>query len=258
MLLNEKTAVSTSKVLLVPYSKWHVPRYHEWMKDEEIQEATASEPLSLEEEYAMQQSWRQDPDKLTFIVCQPTTTPPPSNSESNDASASASPLDETADDPSRMVGDINLFLRVDDGEDGESDPQLIGEIELMIAEKRNQRQGYGKAALHTFLRYIVDHETQILDEFVAGDAAALQAMTGCQQQRPWRFACLSVKIGQANERSLALFEGARFEKVSAEPNYFGEFELRRLRGSLERSVVDEGLDATGVEGYLELEYTRVQ
>lgn len=26
-------AISTSKVLLVPYSKWHVPRYHEWMKD---------------------------------------------------------------------------------------------------------------------------------------------------------------------------------------------------------------------------------
>lgn len=28
------TAISTSKVLLVPYCAWHVPRYHEWMKDE--------------------------------------------------------------------------------------------------------------------------------------------------------------------------------------------------------------------------------
>lgn len=27
------TAISTSSVLLVPYSKCHVPRYHEWMKD---------------------------------------------------------------------------------------------------------------------------------------------------------------------------------------------------------------------------------
>lgn len=29
-----ETALSTSKVLLVPYSTWHVPRYHEWMQDE--------------------------------------------------------------------------------------------------------------------------------------------------------------------------------------------------------------------------------
>jgi len=29
-----KTALSTSKVLLVPYSTWHVPQYHEWMQDE--------------------------------------------------------------------------------------------------------------------------------------------------------------------------------------------------------------------------------
>ncbi|KKK24978.1 N-acetyltransferase [Aspergillus ochraceoroseus] len=34
MLLNATTAISTSKVLLVPYAKWHVLRYHEWMKDE--------------------------------------------------------------------------------------------------------------------------------------------------------------------------------------------------------------------------------
>jgi hypothetical protein len=32
--LTSTKAISTSKVLLVPYSSWHVPRYHEWMKDE--------------------------------------------------------------------------------------------------------------------------------------------------------------------------------------------------------------------------------
>lgn len=32
----------------------HVPRYHEWMSDPAVREATASEELTLEEEYEMQ------------------------------------------------------------------------------------------------------------------------------------------------------------------------------------------------------------
>lgn len=40
-------------------------RYHEWMKSEELQKLTASEPLSLEEEYQMQLSWRQDNNSMS-------------------------------------------------------------------------------------------------------------------------------------------------------------------------------------------------
>lgn len=47
-------------VALVPYKPEHVLRYHEWMKSPFLQEMTASEPLTLEEEYEMQQSWHQD------------------------------------------------------------------------------------------------------------------------------------------------------------------------------------------------------
>lgn len=62
MRLNQNTMLLGKKVVLVPYTSEHVPRYHEWMKSEELQRLTASEPLTLEQEYAMQRSWREDAD----------------------------------------------------------------------------------------------------------------------------------------------------------------------------------------------------
>ncbi|XP_017828294.1 alpha/beta-tubulin-N-acetyltransferase 9 isoform X8 [Callithrix jacchus] len=104
--------------------------YHEWMKSEELQRLTASEPLSLEQEYAMQRSWREDADKCTFIVldaekwqAQPGTT-----------------------EESCMVGDVNLFLT--DLED-----PTLGEIEVMIAEPSFRGKGLGTEAVLMMLSY---------------------------------------------------------------------------------------------------------
>ena len=81
MKVNETTVLVGAKVVLVPYRPEHVPvcvcflfqirpenrehtnlfifsvqKYHEWMCNEELRQLTASEPLTLEEEYAMQRA----------------------------------------------------------------------------------------------------------------------------------------------------------------------------------------------------------
>ncbi|KAG9473639.1 hypothetical protein GDO78_004115 [Eleutherodactylus coqui] len=108
MRVNEDAVLRGQRVLLVPYEPHHVPRYHEWMKSEELQKLTASEPLTLEQEYDMQRSWREDGDKCTFIILD------------------RGRWDQGCPEDQCMVGDVNLFM---------VDPEnpSIAEIEIMIA-----------------------------------------------------------------------------------------------------------------------------
>jgi hypothetical protein len=148
-----------------------------------------------------------------------------------------------------MIGDINLFLRIDDGPDGTAPPEIIGEIELMIAEKINQRRGLGKAALLAFMRYVVERQEGIVADFVGGlDGEMRRKVEGKG------VGCLSVKIGQGNEGSLKLFEGLGFVRVSEQPSFFGEFELRK--GDLGVEGVEIDMRKAGVEGYREVVYER--
>lgn len=68
MRANNNTTIEGQKVVLVPYRREHVEQYHQWMQCPHLQEATASEPLTLQEEYDMQQKWAEDEDKCTFIL----------------------------------------------------------------------------------------------------------------------------------------------------------------------------------------------
>ncbi|KAK4615824.1 N-acetyltransferase 9-like protein [Fulvia fulva] len=219
MKLNAHTALSTPTLLLVPYSEHHVPHYHEWMKDPDLQSATASEPLSLEEEYAMQRSWRGDRDKLTFIICQPLR-----QKDDREQRPGMSHVRVGEDDsPERMIGDINLFLfdaEIEEGEreveelGGSGSGSVVGEVELMIARKSLQRQGFGRAALLTFIDYIHTHWPDIAAEYAQSGAITPQ------------LSFLRVKINQTNVGSIRLFEGVGFIRTTEEPNYFGELELR--------------------------------
>jgi len=134
----EVSLVSESeKLQLVPYREHHVPKYHEWMCDPELLEATASEPLTLEEEYEMQRTWRDDPKKITFILLL-------GDSLVREQKGQGRAIGDGELD--RMVGDVNLFLH-------DRDDPTNAEIEIMVAERSFRRLGLAREALLLLMRY---------------------------------------------------------------------------------------------------------
>ncbi|XP_076122870.1 alpha/beta-tubulin-N-acetyltransferase 9 [Alosa pseudoharengus] len=132
MRINENTLLEGKNIVLVPYNSDHVPRYHEWMSSEELQKLTASEPLSLEQEFEMQCSWREDDDKCTFIILDKQKWAEPSVPEEQ-----------------CMVGDVNIFLT-------DPDDHSLAEVEVMIAEPGYRGRGLGKEVTQMMLCYAVN------------------------------------------------------------------------------------------------------
>lgn len=129
MKINENTLLEGPRVVLVPYSESHVPRYHEWMKSPELQQLTASEPLTLEQEFNMQRSWREDDDKCTFIILDKQRW-----------------ADGVVEEEQCMLGDVNIFL---------TDPtdKTLAELEIMIAEPSSRGKRLGKEVTRMMMCY---------------------------------------------------------------------------------------------------------
>ncbi|CAK8672325.1 N-acetyltransferase 9-like protein [Clavelina lepadiformis] len=189
MKFNEDVMLVGVNVALVPYKRKHVEKYNSWMQNPELQNLTASEPLSLEEEFEMQELWQKDETKLTFIVldvnklrkklrhCYESNNHPneiePDQEHKNVMSQKIQHLEQQC-----MVGDVNLFFNeVDKGN---------AEISVMIAEKDCRRKGYGFQTACLMMNY-AKRELNV-DTFTA-------------------------KIGTDNKASKALFEKLNFEEV---------------------------------------------
>ncbi|ROT43233.1 hypothetical protein SODALDRAFT_305158 [Sodiomyces alkalinus F11] len=267
MKVNEHTAILTPRVVLVPYEARHVAKYHRWMSDTEIQAATASEPLSLEEEYENQESWRQAQDKLTFILCRPVT-----QRGAIDGRVTAGEVDgEEA-----MLGDVNFFLYPYDGdEDGDEERKeeqgqrqrqrdLIGEVDVMVAEGEWRGKGVGFAAVTALMNYLYRHLDGILEEHVRGNGPA-QGGPSTSSSRP-RLRSLVAKIKEGNRKSIALFGRVGFVQRGG-VNYFGELEMvlddfegfmSRVLEEREKGEGDEGSWGRELAGeYQEVVYSRM-
>jgi len=176
MKLNYHTCLSGTKCILVPYRPEHVPKYHEWMKDPYLLEMTASEPLSYEEEVKMQQEWKDDEKKCTFIVLQKEQWGGKDDTTEDDKIL---PSNFIQDHLVAMVGDVNLFLSEiseDENDELKNDckssqdkeeecnstiPQnnirIEAELDIMIAESNAQRKGLGNEAVCLMMIYGIQY-----------------------------------------------------------------------------------------------------
>lgn len=120
---NQFTTIVGTNVILVPYEDFHVPKYHGWMKDPELQVQTASEALTLQEEYAMQRTWREDADKCTFIVLDRKKFEEYPKKADVARSNTQQNFDDALNTPTQlreidaMIGDVNLFFIEEEDDD---------------------------------------------------------------------------------------------------------------------------------------------
>ncbi|KAI9436008.1 acyl-CoA N-acyltransferase [Lactarius indigo] len=189
MKVNAHTAIVGETVVLVPYR--YVQTYHAWMQSTELRDLTASEELTLEEEYAMQRSWQEDEDKLTFIVL----ARPLERGVPDDDPESQLTNDDIRALP--MIGDVNLFFKHQ-----RDDPEFEVECEVMIAEPAYRGQRRAHAALALLLSYARDTLGIRTESFVA-------------------------RIGASNARSIALFTALGFSIVRVVA-VFDEVEMRAV------------------------------
>ncbi|OAX37609.1 hypothetical protein K503DRAFT_693060 [Rhizopogon vinicolor AM-OR11-026] len=187
------------KVILVPYEAEHVQQYHTWMSDPVLRQLTASDPLTLDEEYDMQKKWQDDPDKLTFIIL----------ARGNDEDLSAN----------RMAGDINLFLK-----GRPEDDDFEAEVEIMIAELAYRRKGFALEALRLMLTYV----TQAVPPFSSCTTLPLHTPPP-PPPLPVHPSRLVVRISQSNQPSIKLFLQLGFAVVRV-VEVFDEVEMRMIEG----------------------------
>ncbi|GBE78730.1 N-acetyltransferase 9-like protein [Sparassis crispa] len=161
------------------------------MTSAELRAQTASEPLTLDEEYEMQRKWQLDEDKLTFIIL------------SGEALNPAAQLTSEILTKLPMIGDVNLFLKGLPHEE-----EFEAEVEVMIAEPAFRCRGLASAAVQLMLSYAT-----------SANVEARHHPLPVPQEK------LVARIGEANTPSIRLFEKLGFA-VTKRVAVFEEVELR--------------------------------
>ena len=138
---------------------------------------TASEVLTLEEEFTMQKSWREDGDKLTFIVLsrdklveENINKDVDNNLDNNNLQKSEKESCDKDDEICKMVGDKKDDISAMIGNHETEIRAMIGdvnlfflfsphvaEINIMIADTESRRGGYGSEVLGLVMNYALQY-----------------------------------------------------------------------------------------------------
>lgn len=264
MKVNQNTVLLGEKLVLVPYRTEHVPTYHGWMRDRELQILTASEPLSLEEEYQMQQQWLLDEDKLTFIILARTENLKEPNSSTAlptkfFAHEELSPTD-TRVSSLPMVGDVNLFLKGSvpsssnhldfqrpRGGDDENRDTFEAEVEIMIAETVYRRRGFAFEALQLILRYATGAPSTYFGSPSSAASAVDATLVSPLNIPP---TCLVTRISESNTASISLFEKLGF-RLTKKVEVFREVEMRWSQPTAINMMSDYPTPSSGLRSRME-------
>lgn len=135
------------RILLVPYEKYHVPRYNAWLQNEELQELIGTSVSTLVEDFEMQQRWFDEKDKCMFIVVE------------------KSLYRGGEGEPHAMCGDVNLFYT----------DASIAEVNVMIAKTECRGRGLGKETVMLAMQYGLTHLnlTKFIAKIISSNTASL-------------------------------------------------------------------------------------
>ncbi|KAM9971664.1 hypothetical protein ACTFIW_011647 [Dictyostelium discoideum] len=150
MKINSNTIIIGKKVILVPYKKKHVEKYWKWMQSEEIREQTASEELTIEEEFENQESWFKDDHKITFIILDKDLLLEDEKEENGYSNEN---------DIKSMIGDVNIFFN-------QYEDEGTAELEVMIAESTSRRKGLAREAISIIMGYGIEYLSTITNKYI--------------------------------------------------------------------------------------------
>lgn len=110
------------KVVLVNFEPRMIPKYFLWMQDDFLLDSTSTDSLTLQDVHNLYDSWKADPDKYTYIICDKLLYNPKASHCS-------------------MIGDVNLFIF----------NRVEAEVNIMIAESQYRNRGIASEVL-SFLK----------------------------------------------------------------------------------------------------------
>ena len=208
-----------------------MPNYHEWMQDEYLLDVTASEPLTMQQEVEMQQEWRDDEKKCTFIILARdllnsgeysdiSIPPAPSNKGHPEKTYYPKLVEQTLD---AMIGDINLFLSEEEDEVDIDDIDNFNPCvtnEVIVA---NQTKGLSQAELDIMIARSSHRHRGLGTEL-----ALMMMLYGASALGIRRF---FVKIKDNNTSSLRLFRDKLGFIECTYAECFGEYEFECKRES---------------------------